>query len=378
MKNNSELGECCNINCKILIVEDEDECFELFNDAVEEKKNVIDPQFEEKFKNLKIIHERAENENDAINLLKDQHFDGIIADLRLGNNDHGGNIVLEFIKNNNIRIPIYIITGTPSNIDKTKYPENIFIIERDEANYSNIIDDICEIYNTGITDVFGSGKIIDKYLNDIFYKNLYKQQKEWISHAKKEGHEITKKALLRYTANNLFHLLDQDEFSFFPEEIYIEEHSENKKELLRTGAIIEKNEVENRSYFILLNPACDLTGSIKAKSLVLLEVDTLEADNGYKDCKSPNRKQKRLKKLSTGEELSFHFLPKISTFCGGLINFKKINTIQKEEILGDKAEFKFKKLTVSAHFLRDILSRYSSHCARQGQPGINLYTYSED
>ena len=64
----------------------------------------------------------------------------------------------------------------------------------------------------------------------------------------------------------------------------------------------------------------------------------------------------------------FHWLPETDFFNGGFLNFRKITTCTKDE-LGDI--YDPPHIQISPHFVKDILSRFSSYYARQGQPDID-------
>ena len=61
-------------------------------------------------------------------------------------------------------------------------------------------------------------------------------------------------------------------------------------------------------------------------------------------------------------------LPETDFFEGGVLNFRKLTTWHKDEF-----DQKFGKLTIqiSPFFIKDIVSRFSSYYARQGQPEID-------
>ena len=63
----------------------------------------------------------------------------------------------------------------------------------------------------------------------------------------------------------------------------------------------------------------------------------------------------------------FHWLPKTKFFDGGFLSFRKISTLTKEEF---RDAYNQPHIQISPHFVKDILSRFSSYYARQGQPDI--------
>ncbi|RIL12919.1 hypothetical protein CYQ93_22635 [Acinetobacter baumannii] len=65
----------------------------------------------------------------------------------------------------------------------------------------------------------------------------------------------------------------------------------------------------------------------------------------------------------------YHSLPKIKKFVGGFINFRKAQSLTQDQI---DLDYEIVKIQVAAPFIKDILSRFSSYYARQGQPVIYI------
>ncbi len=80
-------------------------------------------------------------------------------------------------------------------------------------------------------------------------------------------------------------------------------------------------------------------------------------------------KKKLHKIFKNGCTLYYHFLPKIECFEGGIVNFRKINSISVSDF---NDIYIFEGITVSPAFIKDISSRFSVYYARQGQPDFNM------
>ncbi|MEM8452862.1 response regulator, partial [Morganella morganii] len=63
----------------------------------------------------------------------------------------------------------------------------------------------------------------------------------------------------------------------------------------------------------------------------------------------------------------YHWLPKVDFFPGGTINFRRVSTYSECEL---DTDFHKSNLQISPSFIKDIVSRFSSYYARQGQPDI--------
>jgi len=77
-----------------------------------------------------------------------------------------------------------------------------------------------------------------------------------------------------------------------------------------------------------------------------------------------------LKRLCSNSHCTYlHFLPPTGIFPGGLVNFRQIETYSKTDF---NAKYLYPKCQISPFFIKDIISRFSSYYARQGQPDLNF------
>ena len=314
----------------------------------------------------------------------DKSFDGAIIDLTLFEEDDAGNQVIKKIVESFFRIPIAVITEDPDNWDDS-LNEKIMLIDvfrKREVNHNEILDIFWDIYNTGLTHIMGGRGKIEKTLNQVFLENLKPNKKSWISYAKngedeearKINSERTQNALLRYTLNHLLQLLEDDEEDRLPEEVYLYPPVLDR---IRTGNMVKAND----QWFVVLNPACDLVpinGEFKTDRILLVEIerdavkDVLRKSNNNKD------KKRKLDALSKNTHaFYYHWLPpvrfessdgQILNFDGGILNFRKLKTLTKvyfQKKFGDPL------IQISPSFMKDIISRFSSYYARQGQPNLD-------
>jgi hypothetical protein len=292
----------------------------------------------------------------------DNTYDGVIIDLKIGKDSEGGNKVSNNIITSFFRIPIIIFTATPNNAtDEFEYVE---IYKKGEVEYSTIFEKFIEIYDTGMTKILGGRGEIERILGRVFQKNLLPQRSTWIKYGKKNPVR-TEKSILRHTLNHLLLLLDEDEL-FFPEEVYIYPPMSDQ---LYTGSIIKKKtKTEEKPAFVILTPACDLvireSGSFKTDRILLIEID---------DPELYNEKGKADKRRNNSLELYLHWLPKTVEFKGGFLNFRKITTITADEY---NSFYEKPFIQIAPSFIKDIISRFSSFYARQGQPNIDMQAFS--
>ncbi|MDY4674384.1 MAG: hypothetical protein SO369_05250 [Treponema sp.] len=354
----------------ILLVDDDDTILNNWLEYSRTKGKEICEQ-----NNVEIIP--CSNATDAEKLLKENNIDFLSVDLRLGNSEIEGNNLIQSVIDYSLRIPTIVITATPGDVIETSNVLRTYKKGEDD-DISAILNYLISIYNTGITKLLGRKGILEKNL-ETFYKNCFLNDLEsWIQYGSNDS-ESTQKALVRYAVNNISQLLDDDCNSYYPEEVYIFKPDVKN---ISTGSIV-KDSLNN--YFIILSPACDLvirkSGDFKTDSIQLVEIESIQIIENEKfstiNSKDLDKtKNKLMKNIWTNNDtLYYHWLPKTLLFEGGVINFRKIKSIGKEEL----STYSILNTQVSPCFCKDIISRFSSYYARQGQPEIcyKKYMYGE-
>ncbi|KLT73581.1 hypothetical protein PL75_01115 [Neisseria arctica] len=358
---------------KLLLVEDSESDQLICQNAVSD--------FNEDNTEFRVCLEVCGNVTEAEEKLKQSDFDGVIIDMKLTNSgEDEGNQVIEQIKNSFSRIPVVIFTGTPNVAVQHGFPVINIYEKGGDVKYSQIIEEFCGIYRTGLTKILGGKGSIEKMLATIFTENLIPalrtrsssgKQIGWIKHAESDSPR-TEKALLRYTLNHLLLHLDNDINRCYPEEMYIYPPIDER---INTGSILKKKDSER--YFIVMNPACDLAergdGGCNTDRALLVEIQPLEEI--YPDFNWDNLSRNDRKELQriykNNKSLYYHRLPEVEFYPGGVINFRRVSTYTEEEI---NTSFGIPKIQISAPFLKDMISRFSSYYARQGQPEIDVET----
>lgn len=347
---------------RLLIVEDVEQELESFRDDLED-------YVREKGRDFDLVECKTLEE--ALEKL-DNSFDGAIIDLKLANyRSNEGNQVVEKIRESFFRIPIAIFTGNPGDWDHDLNEKTMLIdvFTKGETGHYELLDRFWEIYNTGLTRIMGGRGLIEQQLSKVFLKNLQPQIKTWVSYGA-ENSERTEKALLRYTLNHLFQLLEEDEKHCFPEEVYLHPPMLEK---ITTGSIV-KEETGDQS-FVVLSPACDLVvrrnGEFKTDRILLVEIEG-ESEVVNVALNGIRRKQSKENKLrdvfNNNHTDYYHWLPKTDFFAGGFLNFRKLNALNKTDF---DEKFREPTIQISPFFVKDIVSRFSSFYARQGQPDID-------
>ena len=337
---------------RLLIVEDVEQELESFRDDLEDYRH-------EKNRDINLVECKTLEE--ALNTL-DNSFDGAIIDLKLTNHrSNEGNQIVEKIRESFFRIPIAIFTGNPGDWNHNLNEKIIFIdvFTKGETGHYELLDRFWDIYNTGLTRIMGGRGRIEQCLNEVYLKNLLPQLDTWVSYGA-EDPERTEKALLRYTLNHLIQFLDEDEKRCFPEEFYL---YPSVLDRITTGSIV----TADNQWFVVLNPACDLVprgenGVPNTDYILLVEIESVS------DVLGGSKSKGRVTELCKNRLQYYHWLPKTKFFEGGILNFRKLTTLDKNDF-----DEKFGKPTIqiSPSFVKDIVSRFSSYYARQGQPDID-------
>lgn len=341
----------------LMIVEDDDNDLKTFKDSVEVYNDKGDCKIH--FTECKTLSEATDSLNNT--------YDGIIIDLRLDQSDTDGNVVMKQIHDSKFRIPVVITTGTPGAVDD-KY-STMEVYKKGEYQYEDIFRQFQELVSTGLTRIMGGRGEFEKVLLEVFQKNLLPHRSMWIQNAEKDQKKA-ESALLRYTLNHLNHALDRNHDEYFPEEFYISPPLHTN---LETGSIL-KNSTNEKNY-ILLTPACDLVirknGNYKTDRLLLIEIESLHQiqKDVLENIQKRDKKRDKLRELMKNNTTAYyHWLPATEFFEGGYANFRKSHSITKETL---EKEYPLPPLiSVSPSFVKDILARYSSFYARQGQPDI--------
>ena len=337
---------------RLLIVEDVEQELESFRDE-------LDDYTREKKRDIELVE--CKTLETALDKL-DNSFDGAIIDLKLANyRSNEGSQVVEKIKESFFRIPIAIFTGNPGEWNHD-LDEEIMLIEvftKGETEHYELLDRFWDIYNTGLTRITGGRGLIEQRLSEVFLKNIQPQINTWVSYGN-ENSERTEKALLRYTLNHLLQLLEEDEENCFPEEVYL---YPSVLDRITTGSLVKID----HQWFVVLSPACDLVprgenGILNTDCILLVEVESVEQILGSSKSKG------KVRELCTNRLTYYHWLPQTDFFQGGILNFRKLTTLDKNDF-----DEKLEKppIQISPSFVKDIVSRFSSYYARQGQPDID-------
>lgn len=351
---------------KILFVEDNEVHQNTFKEAVD--------VFNDQSHDLKVEYEIAEYLGETLSKIDDS-YDGAIIDLRLDpvdNEDESGNDIVNILYDDEfLKIPIIFVTAFPSSVNE--HPSVIDVRGHGKGNYLSDLQLFRQIRDIGITHILGRTGLIEQHLREVLFKNILPQRDTWIAYGetyKDTDPKRIERALLRYTLNHLFQHLEEDSERCFPEEFYLYPPVTDK---ITTGSVVKEKTTNQQ--FVVLSPACDLvirkSGEFKTDDILLVEIEKeMEIVNiALNGITRSQKKKDKLKDIANNNYRNYyHWLPPAYTFDGGFLNFRKLRTPNKTMF---SEKYEEPSIQISPFFVKDIVSRFSSFYARQGQPDID-------
>ena len=357
----------------LLIVEDDERQIKLYKDAIEEFNSRSDIRIESK---------TSSNLEEGLKQIRNNDFDAAIIDLRLGSGDMEGKgkEIIREIKSN-LRLPVFVLTGYPGDLEEDLKKENIFyrVYKQTEKDTLEVLREISSIYKTGITNIMGRKGIIDSTLQKVFWENFAETMDYWITQIEdgKKVEKVLSRHILAHLSESL-KLTEEGEFEkCHPAEVYI--MPPIKKDYF-TGDILKN--INSGEYFLILTPACDMVlrkqksgeGWVtyrNADEIILaklVEFTGVEEISRYIENPSNTKKGEVEKYIRNTKKEKYHYLPSFgSRIQGFLVDFQDINRIKPEEL-----SIYERVASVDEPFLKDIIARFTSYYARQGSPDFDM------
>lgn len=352
---------------KVLVVEDSNTIVKTYREEI--------TIFNENTDNFQYEIEHAINHKEAMKKLKDfnNSFSGAIIDLNLdktNDDDCSGIRIVDFIKQN-LRFPVFIISGTTHHLsDEQKEQNELFKVISREDDF-DFTEEFRKIYDTGIVDILNQKGLVEKYINEIFWKHLSNSLEPWMG--EDTNKDTNKRSLLRYTIAHLQEYLDTndegEELSYHPAEFFI---TGPIKTYLFTGDVFIKDELT----YIVITPACDLSNN-KAENVLCLKVLPVNQIPKVINQETQEIKPKELSKFlvnNAGDR--YHFMPSLvyknKKFIEGIIDFQSYTAFNYADLskLLENEEIE-RYATISQPFLKDLIERYSRYYSRQGAPNLS-------
>lgn len=300
--------------------------------------------------------------------LLDSSFDGAIIDLKLHDDEDGGNKVIAEIRDK-YRIPIVVLTGTPSHLASDTSPL-LGLCLRDDG-YDPAFNFLRDIYNTGLTQILGGRGRFETTLNEFFWKNIPDAIAHFISG--EESPKVKEVQLLRYTISHMNELLEHTTGATSNSaETYI--YPPIRSHIIEGGIVKEK---ETDNLYVVLTPACDISNN-KAEFIQIVKItgiNTMPEIQEYLNLGEPlsNNKQSKLKNkiknFVRNKSSRFHYLPKFGPIEEeSIVDFQNVQSVACESFKGNYES----KGSISGTFYKDLVNRFSSNYSRQGSPDYNF------
>ncbi len=370
-------------NIDFLLIDDDRDQEKLFVEAIEEIRESKDSN---------ITYKVVKTPEEAMTELYQNCFRAIIIDLKLKNEDDSvhsdeeisGNILLKKIIEKEI-IPIVVITGFPDKVSDDIDTDIVEVCPK-EVNLYDVINNLIEKYSNSVFKIFGSRGKINEDIKELFWKvmpNYFVGGDGDISQLPSDKQE---KVIVRYISSwfSNKYMFEDKYLDVDPIEMYM---FPNPIEQVCTCDVFQKKIDDNSfDYYIVLTPSCDLANK-KVDEVLLCKIKKYDDVHSFKnkldaynnlENKTSNKAIKKKEDLSKwfrnsdSESLRYHFLPKISQFSGGFVDFRAIITLEYDNESGKIKDETYTKVgVITESFKRDIISRFSSYYHRQGQPEFN-------
>ena len=319
------------------------------------------------------------------------HFDFLIVDLTLENDQGTHQSGTDFINMvfKKFHVPIMINSWDPSiDIQENSLLKkfNNSIENSDELLVKYIID----IYKTWITKVLWRDWPINSTLTDLIYRWYLSDIKNRIYSSESFSSE---ESLSRYILAHLESRLSNNYKNFHPEEVYLKvssSESENEKIKIKNWRIVKN--LETQKYYLTMTPSCDLAQK-KFENFLFVEIDSLNTTfwqdisdnvnsfNSLTDEDEKNKKREKIWRTINKKIWSFWIIiPKVSLFWWGMINLKKVCTVDPEIVEWRSDERLFIGwyeiiADISPLFMKDIVSKFWSYYNRQGMPDFEDWLF---
>ena len=354
---------------KLLIVDDDDQQVQSLLDVLKEKEKELSQD------GIKIVSEICKNKDDALTKISTKNYDYAIVDLKLSvdNTKTEGNEVLKEIKNK-MRFPVTVLSNFPQSLDTELAHESdvFFIHERTATKYSELIDRIIKLYKTGITELFADDGFllthINNSLHDLFWVRI---ANDWNYITGTVIDPISRSKVVAKQLTNLFkEEMQLNDFGLGvsqPFEMYL---IPPVRKYYYTGDIISKD----GKHFLIITPACDMEirngDKPKVETVVISHLWHVKDHFITKECWSNDRfqdsKKEKILNILKFKQSGYHLLPPFKDKMGFIIDFADISSISYEDLKNYK-----RVASITEPYLKNILSRFSNHFNRLGQPDFN-------
>ena len=284
--------------------------------------------------------------------------DAAIVDLNLGTGTSDGGEIIDNLKSF-FRVPVAVLTGTPSDAEDT--PPVVGVFTKGEHGFDEVLDRLWSIHEIGLTKIMGGRGLLEERLNQVFLTNLLPTLDEWIRYGEQDPTQ-TETALLRFALGHLIAGIEGDEVPCYPEEVYLDPPLDDS---LATGSLVLCK--KRQTSHVVMTPACDLVirGNGRPKTDVVVVAEVVPESTVFESLNANPGLQKKLR--NNNHVGYYHWLPKSHSQEGGFLDFRRLEAVAWDE---RDQKFDSSNVRIAPNFVKDIVARFSSFYARQGQPVI--------
>lgn len=307
-------------------------------------------------------------------------LDGIVLDLKLPH-EANGEEVIKRIGELYLRIPVVVLSGTPSELDDDYQAMCLKCFIKGEQHENQILDLLWDCKRSGLMDLIGGKGLFEKHLKTVFDKCIVPRLDDWRGMLQTvDGGDTeakTREALTRHILACLAFVLSNDTDKIQPEECYIPLTSDAEVYKYPIPGMIVSD--ANSTNWLVLNPACDLAlrpikkkredghvEEIVAPKTQHIFLVAIESVSSVLDRRNSGDKRKF---YANNADLNVHWLPTVKSFVGGFANFRVVTAVPCEGFF-DKYYLPETPMAIHPEVLKNIQSRFANYYARQGQPDI--------
>lgn len=349
---------------QILLIEDHESDIEACRMSAEiynDQRSSVEPK-------VKLIE--ANTVQAGSEMLEGRLLDAVILDMTLdGGSTEDGIALLAGAKNSH-RVPIAIMSGTPSSVTSQRC---VRVFTKGEARYEEIFDHLIGLRAEPLYAVMGHGGALDREIQNIFWERVANNE-ALIDEDGRCISNVDEKAILRQAIAHIQLLSTQSDDKQRPIDMYVKPFDKSK---VKTGTIMKLRDCESAddAYRIILSPPCDLvvrpSGNIKTPCVAhcaIVPICTFAAR-----CLRPDNikgLRSQIKQIINNNYSDYaHWLWAAADFDGGVVDFRDVSSSSLEEI---KDAYDITEYVVQEGYMKNILRRFGAFYNRQGQPDIDV------
>ena len=360
------------LNCKLLLVEDDNEEIERFQRAITDENQSTEPLL-----NFNVIVARTKDQ--ALNILEEHYVDCAVVDLRIPASEDEesdltqGNVFLRKSLAERA-IPLIVHSGHTVEIADDLVQYNIKSFEKMGGEYPEIF-----AWFNDHTPLIRAMQSFRKSLMEetalIFQKSILPHWKDTKKYEEGDGHlqKIIFRQIVAHLAEQLsLPLADAPQHHLH--EVYF--RPPLREDRLHTGDIVRYN----GTVHVVVTPQCNIANHYPVQFL-LAKCRTMEVELDGLAGQWEGNKRERLKAKKTVADManqnvsiSEHFLPPCGDEGPWLVEFKSVCSVPRD----DKDQLLDSRIaSITPQFIPNLVQRFAAYLGRHGQPNLSVVELEE-